>query len=275
MNTYIIKDGTVIEAIPIGKAKMKIGDVQVDGKLTICDRAPNLPGYRYARAICRCECGNYTVIRVSEFYHGTTKSCGCYNRELHRELGKKLGEISHFKNYSEIKNPYYNFIEKTEEKDSCNSFYWIIECKCCHNRYKAVPAQLISNTRRKGQNPCNCWKRKSKGILKIQQILTDNNVKFIQEFTFKDCLSSKGNLMKFDFFLPEYDILVEYDGEQHFLPMTFGDTVITGEDKLSLTQKYDEIKNKYCEDNNIKLIRIPYTRYNELCLEDLIGGNYA
>jgi hypothetical protein len=133
-----------------------------------------------------------------------------------------------------------------------------------------IPAYIVSNSRRKGNNPCDCWKFKSKGVMKIRMLLRDNNIEFIEEYTFKDCLSPKGNLLKFDFYLPKQQILIEYDGEQHFTPQSFGDTKHTGEEKLALTQQYDEIKNNWCKENNIKLIRIPYTQYRTLTLQDLI-----
>lgn len=136
--------------------------------------------------------------------------------------------------------------------------------------YEAIPAELISDTRRKGANPCDCWKNISKGVLKIKSILEENNIIYKQEYSYNDCLSPKGNKMKFDFFLPDFNCLVEYDGEQHFLPMSFGSTEITGEEKLKLNHEYDNIKNNYCLQNNITLIRIPYTHYKELQINDLL-----
>lgn len=62
-------------------------------------------------------------------------------------------------------------------------------------------------------------------------------------------------MLPFDFYLPSYNILIEYDGEHHFQPVKgWG-----GEEKFKLTQKNDEIKNNYCKDNNITLLRLPYT----------------
>ena len=53
--------------------------------------------------------------------------------------------------------------------------------------------------------------------------------------------------------------LIKYDGEQHYVPVKFGNmTDEEAEEKLHNTQKRDEIKNKYCKDNNIPLLRIPY-----------------
>ena len=271
MNKYTLKDGTIIESVDIGRAKIKLGDISPDGMMTICDRAPNLPGQRKARVICKCRCGNYTVIDAQSFYNGTTKSCGCYNKEVRKEVGQRIGKLSkQSKDYSQVNNPYYDFIKRLDEKDSSNSYYWEIKCKRCGQSYKAIPALLISNERRRGNNPCKCWHFSSKGIMKIRQILGNANITFIEEYSFEDCLSPKGIKLRFDFFLPQFNCLIEYDGEQHFYPTSFGSKSISGEDRLKLSQTYDKIKDNYCINNNLTLIRIPYTKYKELKLEDLL-----
>lgn len=66
-------------------------------------------------------------------------------------------------------------------------------------------------------------------------------------------------MLPFDFYIPEQNILIEYDGQHHFEPIKgWG-----GEEKFKLTQENDQIKNKYCEEKNIKLLRIPYTDSKE------------
>lgn len=56
-------------------------------------------------------------------------------------------------------------------------------------------------------------------------------------------------------------MIIEYDGIQHFKPV-YAYHIENPEAYLELVKRHDEIKNKYCRDNNIKLIRIPYTDYN-------------
>ena len=64
---------------------------------------------------------------------------------------------------------------------------------------------------------------------------------------------------RFDFYLPDYNLFIEYDGEQHFKPTEYhGNDFEANMNDLLKRQKYDQIKNKYCEDNNINLLRIPY-----------------
>ena len=64
-----------------------------------------------------------------------------------------------------------------------------------------------------------------------------------------------GFFIIFVFYLPEYNTMIEYDGRQHFEPISkFG-----GEEGFNKLRRNDEIKNEYCRNRNITMIRIPYT----------------
>ena len=102
----------------------------------------------------------------------------------------------------------------------------------------------------KGCPKCNF----SKGEIKILNFLTENNIKYIPQKTFEDC-KYKTNL-EFDFYLPDYNMCIEYDGEQHYEANKF-----FGIKSFKLTKIRDEIKNNYCLVNKIKLMRIPYFDY--------------
>lgn len=92
--------------------------------------------------------------------------------------------------------------------------------------------------------------RNSKGELIISSILESLLISYIREYKFENCKNKRK--LPFDFYLPKQNLCIEYDGRQHFLP-------IFGEKPFKETIINDSIKNKYCEDNNIKLIRIKYT----------------
>jgi very-short-patch-repair endonuclease len=66
--------------------------------------------------------------------------------------------------------------------------------------------------------------------------------------------------LKFDFYLPNYNLCIEYDGRQHFEPIDF----FGGEKNFEIIKKRDKIKNEYCLNNNIHLIRIPYNEYKNI-----------
>lgn len=107
---------------------------------------------------------------------------------------------------------------------------------------------LGSHLRGRGCQSCNS----SKGELLIKMILEDNNIKFEPQKTFDDCRGKK-NKLPFDFYLPCYNAIIEFDGRQHFEEVNRW-----GHHKLEITQERDAIKNNYCKSNNISLIRIRY-----------------
>jgi len=92
----------------------------------------------------------------------------------------------------------------------------------------------------------------SKGEKEIRNILEKNNIKYESQKTFPNCKHKQ--LLKFDFYLPNHNIIIEYDGEQHFKPNNF----FGGDESFKNTQIRDNIKNEYCKQKNINLLRIKY-----------------
>ena len=126
--------------------------------------------------------------------------------------------------------------------------------KCLkHNvELTATPQEILY-----GRGCPNCSKNISLSENIIQNILEDNNIAYIKQFCFTDCRDKAP--LPFDFYLPEYNICIEYDGEQHYRPVNFGGIDDErAKENFILTQQHDEIKNAYCKNNNIDLIRIPY-----------------
>jgi hypothetical protein len=102
---------------------------------------------------------------------------------------------------------------------------------------------------------CGCPScSESSGERAIGQYLRANNIKF--EFQYFVEINKSRHY--FDFYLPEYNLIIEYDGKQHFDPIKY----FGGVNTFKKIQKRDAIKNKYCEDNRIKLARVPYTCNN-------------
>ena len=87
------------------------------------------------------------------------------------------------------------------------------------------------------------------------------NLKYTPQKTFEDCRDI--NKLPFDAFLEDYNIAIEYDGEGHYYPIPRykGDD---GTYSFERAKLHDKIKNKYCENNSIKLIRIPYWEQNNI-----------
>ena len=91
----------------------------------------------------------------------------------------------------------------------------------------------------------------SKGELYIYNYLIKNNIEFAPQFKFDDCRDKRP--LPFDFMVKVNNEirLIEFDGSQHF----YKSRTMYNTERV---KKHDEIKNKYCKDNNIKLLRIPY-----------------
>lgn len=108
---------------------------------------------------------------------------------------------------------------------------------------------------KRGCPHCN----ESQGELKIAEYLDNNSILYERQKTFIDCKNIKK--LPFDFFLPDFNICIEYDGIQHFKSIKRWGGDISFLNRI----KIDKIKTNYCKDNNLKLIRI---RYDE---EDFIN----
>ena len=116
------------------------------------------------------------------------------------------------------------------------------------------------------RDSCGCPKcRLSKGEQRIMTFLDAANIQYISQKTFDDCRNPRtGRLLKFDFYLPHKNILVEYDGNQHFIcGRKLGNYVSTSND-LANVQWRDSVKTNYAEANGITLIRIKYTEINHI-----------
>jgi hypothetical protein len=104
----------------------------------------------------------------------------------------------------------------------------------------------------------------SKGELEIKKYLNTYNINYESQKRFNDCRNKLP--LPFDFYLPDYNICIEFDGVQHFYPYSFG---LDKTDQIKLEnlkeqKEKDMIKTQYCLNNNIKLIRIPYWKINNI-----------
>lgn len=109
---------------------------------------------------------------------------------------------------------------------------------------------------------CPLCEKNSKGEMAIEKYLISKNIKYKTQYIFENLKYKK--YLKFDFAIfntnNELKCLIEYDGECHFYPIEkFG-----GEEGLSLYKIRDNIKTEYCKNNNLNLIRIPYTELDNI-----------
>ena len=123
-----------------------------------------------------------------------------------------------------------------------------IECKQCHSIRESWASTLIDAKDLK----CVCESR-SKGEAKIYSILTNIGITKIEE-QYKIPTPSRKYSYRLDFYIPEYKIGIEYQGEQHYQVVEF----FGGEEKLILQQERDKNKSQYCFDNGIELLVFSY-----------------
>ena len=196
---------------------------------------------------CQCSCGKYTVARNEQLTwtgKNSKRSCGCLKARYgfsqentnfqpkNIQIGDTFGLLT---------------VLDYEGKNDIHDFLYRCECECGNIVIKT--AHELSKT-----ISCGCKKMSANEIF-IRKYLEDNNIKYEQEKIFF-------NKKRFDFYI-DNKYIIEYDGEQHFHQ-------IGPWNNLTDTHKKDLEKNKYCFDNNIPLIRIPYDAdydLNDLKLE--------
>ena len=103
---------------------------------------------------------------------------------------------------------------------------------------------------------CYCA-RESKGEKRIREYFIDKSIEFISQQKFENCRNVRP--LPFDFYLPKYNLCVEYDGQQHF-----DEIHAYSKESFQQTKINDEIKTNYCKENNIPLLRIPYWEFNNI-----------
>ena len=160
------------------------------------------------------------------------------------------------------------FIERSNIIHGNKFNYDLVEYKNNSTKVKIIcpihgifEQQPVSHMNNKSGCP-NCLN--SKGEILIKKILKELDIKYLPQHKFDDCRDK--NKLAFDFYLPNKNICIEFDGKQHFEPIKrFGGIV-----NFVITKNHDEIKNNYCKNNNIKILRIKYTESIEEKLKNIL-----
>jgi len=121
-------------------------------------------------------------------------------------------------------------------------------CDECLNYWDATLEYLLDTY-------CNCpfCNPKSHGEGKIENFLKINKITYKREKTFKGLVGINGGLLKYDFYLPNYNLLIEFQGEQHERAYEkFGG------------QEHDKQKREYAKEHNINLLEIWYWDFDNI-----------
>lgn len=221
------------------------------GRLTVIKRHPQNTKNNHPRWICRCACGNDNIIvQGSHLRSGHTTSCGCYHNSM---CGQQ-----NFKDITNQKFDKLTAIKYVKSNDKGNAI-WLCKCEC-GNHIEVNGIDL----RRGRTRSCGCIS--SLGEAKIQKILEEYNIPFETQKMFDTCrFPQTSQMARFDFFI-DGKYLLEYDGKQHFGEGGWGD-IERNYQKIKFNDAY---KNQWCKNNNIPLIRIPYTIYSNLSIDDIL-----
>lgn len=228
------------------------------GRWVVLKKAPSRNKQVYW--LCQCDCGTIKEVKGQTLREGESISCGCYQKERAKETMSTTGK----KNIKNILGQIFGdltVIALSEKRSPNGHVYW--KCRCsCGNEIEVPGNRLVHN----GLTHCGCKTVLSRGEEKIRELLLKNNIPFQQQKTFNNCRYLDTNQpARFDFWVNN-KYLIEFDGSFHFIPSGYWATP----EKVAQTKEHDNIKNQWCKDNNIVMIRIPYTYYDNLCIEDLL-----
>lgn len=132
---------------------------------------------------------------------------------------------------------------------------WLCQCDCGNFIEKTTNELTRGNV-----SSCPKCNLKSKGEYLIKTVLEELKIQYECQKRFIDCKDKQ--MLPFDFYLPEYNCCIEYDGTTHYIPNKYGSW--NTQENIELTQKHDKIKNEYCKKKKINLIRISYKEINKI-----------
>lgn len=214
------------------------------GRLVVQQRAKNNSQGR-AQWECLCDCGNIVYVQGVLLRNGTTKSCGCLQKERtslacsSNLIGKTIGN--------------FTVLDSVMGTKGGERHKWKCRCNLCGNEEVYIATSNLTQ-----QKSCGCC-NESEGVRQIKTLLQQYNIPFVQEKRFSNLIyAESGRTARFDFYVNNHYI-IEYDGCQHFIE---GSGHYDNPTKFHYTQQHDRIKNAYCKQNNIPIIRIPYYEKN-------------
>lgn len=196
---------------------------------------------------CRCDCGQEVQVSAQKLKSGHTRSCGCAHREQVRDLtGQRFGKLTVLG-------------DSGRRRKAKGGVLWRCRCDCGQEKTIRQDALMGGKT-----TSCGCVI--SRGNEKIARLLRQGGVDFQPEYSPEDL---EGRY-RFDFGVFREGALaycIEYDGILHF---TYSGKGWDTKERYEKTKESDRRKQTYCRQKGIPLLRIPYTHYEDLALEDLV-----
>lgn len=190
--------------------------------------------------------------------------CGCSNCNPYKKLSLK--EFIH--KASVIHNNIYDYsmVKYINSRSKINIF-----CKKCNKFFKQKPNNHLIG------NGCPFCKN-SKGEIQIKNWLDKHSIKYEAQKRFSGCKDIRA--LPFDFYLPTYNLCIEYQGRQHYdegFDIYLKRYKTKEKAKLIYDkQKYhDDLKKAYCKQNGLNLLEIKYNEDIIICLENVFNKNFS
>lgn len=201
------------------------------GSLVVTDRTEDYicpdNGKHYIRWNCVCDCGNKVTVVANNLVSGSVSSCGCQNPHALKDLsGQVFGKLTVLHQVDSYVNP--SGRKLIRYKCQCECGQYVLE---------------LANTLRQGEVlSCGC-SLNSKGEMAVSKWLNNRKIKYELHKSFEDCLSTTGNRLNFDFYLPDLNALIECNGIQHYEPVEF----FGGQERFENQKLNDKIKADYAK----------------------------
>ena len=193
---------------------------------------------------CQCDCGKLTSVSAMNLKQGITQSCGCLKSELTSKrclidiVGKRFGMLT---------------VLSLMPEDKSKKRKWLCQCDC--GEQAVVNGSDLKSGR---QMSCGCLK--SKGELLIKQYLTKHKISYQSQKSFDGLKGVGGGKLSYDFYLPDYELLIEFQGAQHYSPYK----VFGGESKFARQKEHDKRKREYADKHHYELMEIKYSQLSKI-----------
>ncbi len=235
----------------LGKAKRKSHEQFVLDLSKVNSRIELLSDYEGAHTKVLCRCRNNPEHEWSAYPNNLLKGAGCpkcadvIGGEKRKQATLKKYLPIFKKNNLELIGEYKGTYEDT-----------LFKCLVCGIEFDAAPHKIVQ-----GQKGCPCCTADSAGERKIFQFLYNQGIRYIPEMSFDGLVGWGNGPLRYDFYLPDYNTLIEYHGSQHESPKYgyFG-----GDEEFEKRHAHDQMKVEYAEKNGYKLITIWYYDYDNI-----------
>ena len=221
--------------------------------------------------LCECDCRahNKVIVRGTNLQNGQTTSCGCIRSKTVLGLGMRdlTGQV--FGYWSVL-----GFGKYMREPSGRQIILWKCQCRC--GSIKLIRAGSLTGGTTKS---CGCHKLivlrekakygfgTSRGERFVMDYLQNKNINYIFQKSFPQLLSNCGYPLSFDFYIPDIQVLIEYQGKQHYESIDY----FGGSKRFTVQQQNDGLKRIFAKNNNYKLIELPYW-YSESEIVCILDG---